>query len=356
MVAQPDILIIGSGLIGLSTADQLAERGANVTIVEARSGAGKGTSYANSGMIHPSQARPWDYTGEKYLQDAAFEATYDLAVKSKHLLEDKLKTFNLWTQDNMAGSYKIYPSLDAARAAQSWYTEDGIMSRFVMDVKASLGHNTLFFEGDIWANAHSYCQALRTDLETRGVTFIFDAPNIRLRGSDNGIVAGLEGHIFKADHVILCTGPQTSTILKKLDMSLSIEKLRGFAVNFERPNIELPQTPLMDSKSRSAMTFFKDHIRLSGTVGEKSARPLLKRWFELAPDIMGALDPAKEIWSGWRPMSKAGRPYIGQTEIPNLWVNAGQGHMGWTLSAGSGDVITRMIMDGETDDRFALVT
>lgn len=100
MVAQPDILIIGSGLIGLSTADQLAERGANVTIVEARSGAGKGTSYANSGMIHPSQARPWDYTGEKYLQDAAFEATYDLAVKSKHLLEDKLKTFNLWTQDN----------------------------------------------------------------------------------------------------------------------------------------------------------------------------------------------------------------------------------------------------------------
>lgn len=355
MVAQPHILIIGSGLIGLSTADGLAKRGVQVTVVEARSGAAKGTSYANSGMIHPSQARPWDFRDEEHLEDAAFEATHDLAVKSKHMLEDKLKAYGLWTQDR-TGSYKIYRSFDAARAAQSRYSHDGIMSRYVMDVKATLGHNTLFFEGDIWANAHSYCQTLRADLETRGVMFIFDAPNVRLRRSDNGIVAGLMGHIFNADHVILCTGPQTPSILKKLDMSLSIEKVRGFAVNFARPDIELPQTPLMDSQSRSAMTFFKDHIRISGTVREKSARPLLKRWFELAPDIMGALDPAKEVWSGWRPMSKAGRPYIGQTAIPNLWVNAGQGHMGWTLSAGSGELMAKMILDGEIDERFAFAT
>ena len=223
-------------------------------------------------------------------------------------------------------------------------------------MKATLGHTTLYFENDIWANAYTYCEFLEAQLHTRGATFIYNASNLRLRRLDDGVTAGLDGHIFKADHVIICAGPQSGDILAKLNLNLSIEKLRGFAVNFELPDIELPPAPLMDSQTRSAMTIFDNHIRFSGTVGEDSARPLLKRWYELAPDIMASLKPATEIWTGLRPMSKAGRPYIGRTSISNLWVNAGQGHMGWTLSAGSGDLMARMIIDGEEDDRYALVT
>ena len=356
MVSQPNILIIGAGLIGLSTADSLMAKGANVTLVEARSGAGKGTSYSNSGMIHPSQARPWNFTGNKVQEDAVFQANHDLAEKSKHLLEDKLTAMGLWTPRDISGCYKIYPSLETARHAQERYANDGVMSRVVMDVKATLGHTTLYFENDIWANAYTYCEFLEAQLHTRGATFIYNASNLRLRRSDDGVTAGLDGHIFKADHVIICAGPQSGDILEKLNLKLSIEKLRGFAVNFGLPDIELPPAPLMDSHTRSAMTIFDDHIRFSGTVGEDSARPLLKRWYELAPDIMASLKPATEIWTGLRPMSKAGRPYIGRTSISNLWVNAGQGHMGWTLSAGSGDLMARMIIDGEEDDRYALVT
>jgi len=355
MDSGPNILIIGAGLIGLSVADHLTTRGAAVTLVDARSGAGRGTSYSNSGMIHPSQARPWDFTGAQALEDAAFKAVHDLAEKSKHLLEDKLNAMNLWARRDISGCYKIYPDMNTARFAQERYANDGIMSRVVMDVGATLGHIALYFENDISANAYSYCKALEAELHERGATFIFSAENLRLRRSDEGVTAGLEGHIFKADHVIICAGPQSADILSKLGMSLSIKKLRGFAVNFDRPDIELPPAPLMDSQSRSAMTIFDNHIRFSGTVGQDSARPLLKRWFELAPNIMGSLQPATEIWSGLRPMSKAGRPYIGPTDIPNLWVNTGHGHMGWTLSAGSGELMARMIMDGETDERFALV-
>ena len=52
-------------------------------------------------------------------------------------------------------------------------------------------------------------------------------------------------------------------------------------------------------------------------------------------------------------MSPLGRPYISATSIPNLWVNTGHGHMGWTLCAGSGELLAELLIDGVQDRRFA---
>ena len=351
-----NILVIGAGLIGLSSADALMLRGHEVTLVDARSGAARGTSYANSGMIHPSQAQPWFFDGEASHKKAAFKAVHDLALRSKILLQDKLSDLGLYGEHPVSGCYKIYSDMASARLSQKRYSESGVNSRAVMDIEATLGHSALYFEDDLWGNARDYALALEADLKARGAVFIYDAPDLRIRRGDQGITAQMKGHIFHADHVIIAAGPQSPSVLGQLGLSLPIKAVRGFAVNFDRPDMALPFAPLMDAKSHSAMTIFKDHLRLSGTVNEDSARPLLQRWCELAPNIMSALKPATEIWSGLRPMSKAGRPYIGPTSVKGLWVNTGHGHMGWTLSAGSGDLMARMILDGETDERFALAT
>ena len=108
----------------------------------------------------------------------------------------------------------------------------------------------------------------------------------------------------------------------------------------------------MDAQSHSALTIFKDHLRLSGTIDEEDAKPLLRRWAVLAPAIFGALQPATHLWTGQRPMSEAGRPYISSTSIKGLWVNSGHGHMGWTLSAGSGQLMADMILSGVQDSRY----
>lgn len=349
-----NILIIGAGLIGLSTADALMERGCNVTVVDARSGPARGTSYANSGMIHPSQSRPWLYDSGDALEQAAFKAVHDLALQSKTLLQDKLLALGLFSDHPVPGCYKIYEDMPSARLAQKRYLDDGVMSRAVLDVEATLGHSALYFEGDMWGNARDYALALEGDLKSRGAVFIYDAPNLRIRRGDQGVTAQLKGHIFHADHVVVAAGPQSPDVLAQLGLTLPIETVRGFSVNFEKPDMPLPFAPLMDAKTHSAMTVYRDHLRLSGSVNEDSARPLLQRWCELAPDIMRALKPAKEIWSGLRPMSKVGRPYICSTSIDGLWVNTGHGHMGWTLCAGSGEIMARMIMNGETDERFAM--
>lgn len=348
-----NILIIGAGLIGLSSADALMARGHQVTIVDARSGPARGTSYANSGMIHPSQARPWLFDGDTAMEDAAFKAVHALAERSKTLLQDKLLDLNLYADHAVPGCYKLYADIASARLAQKHYFDNGVMSRVVMDIGATLGHSALYFEGDMWGNARDYAVTLERDLQSRGAVFIYDAPDLRIRRGDKGVTAQMKGHIFHADHVIVAAGPQSSDVLAQLGLSLPMKQLRGFSVNFERPDMPLPFAPLMDAKTHSAMTVFKDHLRLSGTVNEESARPLLQRWCDLAPTIMSALKPATEIWSGLRPMSKAGRPYIGPTSVKGLWVNTGHGHMGWTLSAGSGELIANMILDGATDERFA---
>ena len=86
-----------------------------------------------------------------------------------------------------------------------------------------------------------------------------------------------------------------------------------------------------------------------GHVDEISEVALLERWSELAPDIINSLKPAKEIWSGLRPMSLSGKPYICETSLSGLWVNTGHGHMGWTLCAGSAELINEMITKGKFD-------
>jgi len=276
------------------------------------------------------------------MEEAAFKAVHELAQRSKLLLQDKLIELGLYMDHPVPGCYKLYADMSSARLAQQHYIENGVMSRAVMDVEATLGHSALYFEGDMWGNARECA------------IFIYDAPDLRIRRGDQGVTAQMKGHIFHADHVVVAAGPQSPDVLGQLGLNLPMKHVRGFAVNFEKPDMPLPFAPLMDAKTHSAMTVFKDHLRLSGTINEDSARPLLQRWCELAPNIMRALKPAKEIWSGLRPMSKAGRPYIGPTSVKGLWVNTGHGHMGWTLSAGSGELITNMILDGLEDERFAM--
>ncbi len=360
MANTPHILIIGAGLIGLSTADALMSRGAKVTLIDSRPGPGEGASFANSGMIHPSQARPWDIQGgfsgfDRAGSDAAFKAVYDLAKYSAALLGARMADLELTDRAREPGCYKLYVDVATARRAQVIYRGDEIKSDLIVDDYKTLGRPALYFAEDRSGNAHAYCQALSEHLYNNGVVFIYEAAGLRLHRGKTGVAARLDDHVFRADHVIIAAGAQSAEIAKQVGVSLLMNSLKGYAVNYKRPDMALPEVPIMDAHSRSALTIFGDHVRLSGTVNAESDEALIRRWTELAPQIMTAAGEPLTRWSGLRPMTQSGRPYIGPTSVPRLWINTGHGHMGWTLCAGSGELMADMIMDGKTDHRFAVL-
>ena len=351
------VVVVGAGLVGLSTADALRARGADVTVIDARDGPVRGASHSNSGMLHPSQFRPW--AGGPLLPGAGDDAALavrDLARASAAPLQRRMRALGL--NDDLSrpvGCYQLFDTLDGARLAQAQLSRDGVRANVVIDEARTFGRPALYFPNDRSADAKTYGEALARDLEARGVTFIYGAGDLRLRRQDNGTVAlALGAHRFLADHVVVAAGAQTPELLAPLGMSARITPVRGWAVDFALPtDVILPPVPVMDSASRSALTVFPDRFRLSGTWGQDSARPLLERWATIMPAVLAGAGKPLSVWSGLRPVSDAGRPFIGATPVPGLWINAGHGHLGWTLCAGSGEMLAEAMMDGKPDARFA---
>lgn len=383
-MAKPlNIAIIGAGLIGLSCADALISRAASggasrrsvkVTIFEKRDAPMRGTSFCNSGMIHPSQSRSWshDRAVPDDLSHAADQSVYDLAQLTRALLLKNAARLRLKDMlKRRAGCLQIYADIQTAQLAQKEFERLGIKSSIHMDDVASFGHIALLFPDDISGNAREYGEALAAHLKSCGVQIKYNIDKIRFRPQDyhqnHGVAidyidasdlaatdAAYSGKTLKIfDHVIIAVGPQSASVMAQLGLSLQIDPVRGHAVNYAKPDMPLPDRPLMDAASRSALTVFKDHLRLSGTWDTDDNTMLLKRWGELAPRLMQKLGEPLSTWTGLRPVSRAGRPYISATSIPNLWINTGHGHLGWTLCAGSGELMARMILDGDVDRRFS---
>jgi len=352
MTRQPHILIIGAGLIGLANARAFIDRGANVTLIERKAAIGHGAGFANSGMIHPSQAWPWIDSGlDKAAQLKAAHAVAKLARAAPKQLRQRMEALSLPDIKRGQGCYQIFDTPLKRDLSKTRYQQINITA----DTTNQLSYPALYFPDDASGNAYEWSRAEAAALINEGVK-LHTQVNIKLTASSQGIKAVLNGENVSPDHIILCAGHHTNTALKPLGLHLPIRSIRGFALDFDSAAIDvsgLPDVPVMDAASRTALTRFDNVIRLSGTLGDISARPLWERWCRIMPDVMRGLPRPHHVWSGERPVSLLGRPIISPTPIKGLWVNTGHGHMGWTLSKVSGGLMAQMILDGQMAPSFA---
>lgn len=359
MTHSPHIIILGAGLIGLSSADALLRRGARVTVIERESAVMRGASFANSGMIHPSQACNWAGSANDLAVDAAVQ---DLALRSMALLRERMSALGLTEMASRPpGCFQIFETAaDVDQALARLQARDIAAER--LDASAqTFGRPALFFASDRSGDARQYGEALARSVVARGGELHVGAkaPEILIDAEGQATLHVGTQH-WTPDALIVACGAQSADVLSPIGITLPVAPVRGWAADYVLPDgISVPDVPVMDAPSRSALTRFADRLRLSGTWGEDSIAPLLARWTEIAPALMAAVGDPRQVWSGLRPVSALGRPFIGrpnigQTAAPNLWVNAGHGHMGWTLCAGSGALLSDMIFDGRTDDRFAI--
>lgn len=328
VVTREHIVIIGAGLMGLTSASALLRADRRITVIDARFGPCAGTSYSNSGMLHPSQARGWSPTGPIPIDTAQRVAA--LGVRSTTLLVEDFKRLKL--EDALArpaGCLQIFTTQAQIDAAFKSACELGILS----ERTTQFGLPALLFPEDRSANAYQYGCALEADLRARGVEFIYGASEL----SPQRTAAGFEVAGVKVDQLVICAGLGTPALLAIFGVEMDLIDVPGIAVDFARPNGDLPRRPIMDAASRSALTVFADRVRISGGWSVTEPVSVLARWNAIAPDLMTALGEPLRHWVGHRPISPTGAPVIGATDVPGLWVNAGHGHMGWTLCAGSAE-------------------
>ena len=225
----------------------------------------------------------------------------------------------------------------------------------------------IHYLGDEAGDAYRFCVALAGHAREIGVEFSFgttvralessrDGKRIRIsRHARDGLSPANELSSFEADHYIVAGGSYSTGLLEPLGIRLPVRPAKGYSVTFDvPPGGSILKVPIVDDDMHAALVAIGNAIRVAGTAEfagfDLTLRPeRVRNVASLAMRILprAGLDvTTARPWCGLRPLSADGVPIIGRTPIENLWVSSGHGHLGWTMAAGSGQLLSELISGG----------
>lgn len=205
---------------------------------------------------------------------------------------------------------------------------------------------------DETGDCFKFTVALADLLAGMGVRFQFRRPITGLLEAGGRIVAArtAEGDVT-ADAFVAALGSYTPALVRPLGLRLPVYPVKGYSITASIAQAEhAPVSTLLDESYKVAITRLGDRIRVGGmaeisgfnnTLHPRRRATLEHSLQSLFPDA-GAVGEAT-FWSGLRPMTPDGTPVVGATPIPNLYINAGHGTLGWTMACGSGQVIADLV-------------
>jgi len=413
------VIVLGAGIIGVSTAWHLLNEGHEVTVVDRQPDAALETSFANGAQISVSFCEPWANAGAPFKV-----AKWLLRDDSPLLFRPKLDPhqwrwgLSFLTQCNDVAfarnvrqlvalgrySHESLKGVVAATGIQYERLERGILHFFssqadfeagaagaelmrkygvdrrVMDRAAVLKvepalaafganiHGGTFTPSDESGDAQVFTQKLAALCRARGATFLHETAIERidmLGGQISGVrvrsLADGEGgakapvRTLVADQYVAAMGSYTAPMLRQLGIWLNIYPAKGYSatLKLKRPQ-DASVVSLLDDTRKIAISRLGDHIRIAGTAelagydtsldgatAQKRCAALVRRYEELFPGVADTSQP--NYWTGLRPSTPTNIPYIGRSRLPNLWLNAGHGTLGWTHGAGSGQALAELI-------------
>ena len=405
------IAVVGAGIIGITTAYELAVDGHEVTVFERRSAAAEETSFANAGVVAPGSVTPWAAPGmpgkvlgsllgrhafvklslpltgndlawmwkwwracklETYLanrarlQRLAFYSSERLHHLTAELqLEyDRSDGYTLLLRSEK-DSRMVQPGLQVLRDAGVAFSE--INADAVRKIEPAINPDTEFLGGvhlpnDEVANCRQFALLLKDVARNLGVRFEFNttvAQLDRLQAA-NLLIAG-ENTPRQFDRVVMCAGLASAALLKPLGLKIPMAAVYGYSISAPiREALNAPRSALMDERYKVAISRLGNRVRVAGSaeIGGSLTKhrassiqtlyKVLHDWFPGAAQNANT-GASVQLWKGARPMLPDGPPLIGDSGVPGLWLNFGHGSCGWALSCGSSRALADLISGKNAD-------
>jgi D-amino-acid dehydrogenase len=397
------IIVLGSGVIGVTSAWYLAQAGHDVTVIDRQAAAGMETSFANAGQVSPGMSAPWASPdtprkailwllmhhrplvlwprpdaamlawGARFLKNCNAQAyarnksrMVRLAEYSRDRLRDLRTLTNITYDDRQRGLLQLFRNQQQA----DHVTDDtAVLDRLqvpysILTPADCIAHEPalanvpekfvggLKLPGDETGDAHLFTQRLAALAEAAGVTFLYNTSIERLTteaGKITGVVTSTG--VLTADTYVMALGSFSPILLKQAGINLPVYPVKGYSITLPvADEARAPQSTVMDETFKVAITRLGDRIRVGGTAElagySTSLRTPRRRTLEHSVNDLfpGAGDTKKAtFWTGLRPMTPDGPPVIGPTKYKNLWLNTGHGTLGWTMACGSGALLADLV-------------
>ena len=400
------IAVIGAGITGVTTAYALLNRGFDVTVIDAHRYAAMQTSFANGGQLSASNAEVWTQTStilkgirwmlkkdapllvnpmpnwHKYSWMAEFVSniphyeqntidTVKLALAAREHLHEWAARENIDFDHEARGILHIYKDKKGFKhaqhinklLAQGGLSREEVTSDEMKKIEPNLSGNFyggFFTESDSTGDIHKYTRGLSEACERLGGNFRYDTKVVSLEHTANGVMvnASVKGSEQLAsdqyDGIVICAGIESRRLAAQMDDRVNIYPVKGYSItvelNDETSQASAPWVSLLDDDAKIVTSRLgEDRFRIAGTaefngvnydIRNDRIQPLTQWCRDLFPHV----NTDKVIpWAGLRPMMPNMMPRVGAGNLAGVFYNTGHGHLGWTLSAATADMIATEI-------------
>jgi D-amino-acid dehydrogenase len=399
-----NVIVLGSGVIGTTTAYYLAKQGAHVTVVDRQAGPASETSFANAGQISPGYSTPWAAPGIplkaiKWLFqhhsplavrfDGSFfqlkwmaamlancsadryavnkERMLRLAEYSRDCLRQLRIDTGLHYEERAGGTLQLFRSekqLASARRDIAVLEEVGVPFELLdrqgmLSVEPALTNSVgklvggLRLPNDETGDCYLFTTRLAQRAAEIGVNFRFNE-NIDQLLTDGRRITGVRvgNEVLRADRYVLALGSYSRALALPLKLDLPVYPIKGYSLTIPLIRAEAaPVSTVLDETYKIAVTRFDDRIRVGGMAEvagfDLGLDPKRRATLEFVVNDLfpgcGNLSEAT-FWTGLRPMTPDSTPIVGASPYDNLFLNTGHGTLGWTMSCGSSKLVAAMVM------------
>jgi D-amino-acid dehydrogenase len=401
------VLVLGAGVIGVTTAYQLMKRGHEVVVIDQAATSASECSFANGGQLSYSHVEPWATPAvlskiPKWLMKKNSPLVFKLsadpkmwAFALKFLSYCNAKKAQASTKNMMRlalYSKQAFAELDAdtnldyskiSKGTVHFFTDEKLLRanleqaqlqkklgcdfEFLHDRAACEEKDPalkycpsdivggIFFPIDETGDVNEFSINLTKYLEKKGVVFQHKT-RVEEIFIDGHQISGIQTNkgMFIADSYVVCLGAKTPLILDKIGIETGIYPMKGYSISVKITNSDkAPTVGITDQRNKIVFSRLGNIMRVAGTaefagyddsITQSRIETLKEMAKESFPDA-GDIDNATD-WACLRPSTPDGSPIIGKSKYNNLFLNTGHGTLGWTLCCGSAKAIADVI-DGK---------